>query len=328
MEYRAKAIDFGLWLDRNVNKVGYLIGTRGQTCTQAMINARLASTSYESYWPNIKRYASQWLGKVVADCMGVYEMFLNGGEYNKPLTTWRYSDVNTTAVYTLALSEGLPHGKITDLPQDVPYPIAVTFPGHVGFYHNGIVYQSSGHAFGLEKTDLMYIGHQAKPWEYWYYLPWLEYSAGSGGGSDDMLKRGDKGLAVTYWQKALMKWNPLALPRFGADSDFGGETETWTKNFQTAMKLSASGTVDTLTYSYMLNVLANITGSDSAIKIELDAAKLKITELQADLTKATDLVAKMTNDLIIMTDQRDEYLAYLQRLAENKRESDEILGDF
>lgn len=280
MEIRGKASDFGAFLDRSVGKVGYLIGTRGHLCTAELIQQKRAV--FTGYQTTIDKYAAQWIGKVVADCMGIYEMFMNGGEWDRPLTAWRYGDVSTGSVYSLALSEGLRNGAISTLPKDVPYPIAVTFPGHVGFYHNGLVYQSSGHAFGLEKTDLTYTGHQSQPWANWYYLPWLDY------GGETMLQKGDKGLSVTYWQKALLKWNPACLPKFGADSDFGGETLAATMAFQKAVGLSQSGLVDTLTYSHMLNYLSNVTAADPAIKAELDAAKLKIAGLTQDLAAANN----------------------------------------
>ena len=62
-----------------------------------------------------------------------------------------------------------------------------------------------------------------------------------------MLKRGAKGVSVTRYQKRLKDWNAKALPRFGADGDFGGETETWVKTFQAAQDLAATGTIDGLT---------------------------------------------------------------------------------
>lgn len=165
LEYRGKASDFGAFLDRNAYKVGYLIGTRGQTCTQSMIDYRLASDSYEQYWNTIRAYAPQWIGMVVADCMGLYEMFMNGGEWDKPLSSFKYSDVNTGLVYSMAKSEGLLNGLIDTLPKDYPYPIAIGYTGHVGFFFRGKVYQASGHRYGFEITELASTAHN-KAWQY------------------------------------------------------------------------------------------------------------------------------------------------------------------
>lgn len=42
---------------------------------------------------------------------------------------------------------------------------------------------------------------------------------------------GDKGADVKAWQVRLQNWNADALPRFGADGDFGDETREWTVRF-------------------------------------------------------------------------------------------------
>jgi peptidoglycan hydrolase-like protein with peptidoglycan-binding domain len=51
-----------------------------------------------------------------------------------------------------------------------------------------------------------------------------------------VLRKGSKGAAVTKWQKVLQGLNPSALPRYGADGDFGNETVDATK----AMQVSAN----------------------------------------------------------------------------------------
>ena len=66
------------------------------------------------------------------------------------------------------------------------------------------------------------------------------------------LKNGDRGEAVRRFQTALKGWNSSSLPRFGADGDFGGETEIWVRNFQSAMDLNVNGTIDGITGSLLL----------------------------------------------------------------------------
>lgn len=58
--------------------------------------------------------------------------------------------------------------------------------------------------------------------------------------SRDYITVGDKGAEVRSWQQDLQKWNSSALPRFGADGDFGAETAEWTVRFYDAVGLSAS----------------------------------------------------------------------------------------
>ena len=78
---------------------------------------------------------------------------------------------------------------------------------------------------------------------------------------EQMLKRGDKGNAVGRIQTALIAWDSKALPKFGADKDFGGETETWVKNYQGAANLDRTGIVDGLTGAFLLEYLADHAGA-------------------------------------------------------------------
>lgn len=61
------------------------------------------------------------------------------------------------------------------------------------------------------------------------------------------LSRGDHGSAVTAMQEALLKWDPTCLPRYGADGDFGGETEKALRAFQAAEGLPVTGVYDEAT---------------------------------------------------------------------------------
>lgn len=62
-----------------------------------------------------------------------------------------------------------------------------------------------------------------------------------------VLKRGDKGAAVLSMQNALLKWNADCLPKYGADADFGKETETALKAFQIGNELPVTGVLDAAT---------------------------------------------------------------------------------
>ena len=71
------------------------------------------------------------------------------------------------------------------------------------------------------------------------------------------LRNGDGGEAVRRFQTALKGWNRRSLPRFGADGDFGDETETWVRNFQSAHDLSVSGAIDGVTGALLLEYRAD-----------------------------------------------------------------------
>ena len=61
------------------------------------------------------------------------------------------------------------------------------------------------------------------------------------------LRRGDKGAAVMAMQRALLTWKPDCLPKYGADGDFGAETEAALKAYQNASGLSETGVYDAAT---------------------------------------------------------------------------------
>ena len=61
------------------------------------------------------------------------------------------------------------------------------------------------------------------------------------------MSKGDKGLNVKFLQTLLLKWNADCLPKYGADSDFGGETYEAIKEFQIQNALEATGSIDFMT---------------------------------------------------------------------------------
>ena len=78
---------------------------------------------------------------------------------------------------------------------------------------------------------------------------------------DDMaLRRNDTGIAVTRHQRALQAWNPEALPDFGADGDYGAETEAWVVKYQHAAQFDQTqdyeaGVIDGVTSSLLIENL-------------------------------------------------------------------------
>ena len=77
-------------------------------------------------------------------------------------------------------------------------------------------------------------------------------SNGSKAGKDDdpvtgELRRGDSGEAVRTMQQLLLKWDYACLPKYGADGDFGSETEQAVEDFQEMSKLPVTGIYDAAT---------------------------------------------------------------------------------
>lgn len=72
------------------------------------------------------------------------------------------------------------------------------------------------------------------------------------------VRPGDTGEAVRKFQLALRGWNSQALPRFGADGEYGNETESWVRNFQASQDVTVSGVIDGVTAALLLEYRADI----------------------------------------------------------------------
>ncbi len=64
---------------------------------------------------------------------------------------------------------------------------------------------------------------------------------------ENVLAKGAEGKAVKRFQEALLAWNAEALPKFGADGDYGDETVEWVEKYQTDAGLIPTGVIDGVT---------------------------------------------------------------------------------
>jgi len=249
----------------NINKAIYVWGGQGQVATEERI--RRMETSVD----NANR-AITLLNKRRAEGVDPILMFDCSGLIIWALQTMGLITYDTTADGLRRLC------KATSTPRVGDFCFKAFSDGranHVGIITRpGYVTEAKGRDYGVIETPMT-------GWVQYGVNPFIEEV-------DDVLKIGDKGLQVTYWQKALLKAG-YTLPRFGADSDFGGETEAATKAFQSKLVIPATGMVDTLTFATMCNVLQGITSIDPAVKAELDAAKLKIASIQVELNNTKSL---------------------------------------
>jgi peptidoglycan hydrolase-like protein with peptidoglycan-binding domain len=68
------------------------------------------------------------------------------------------------------------------------------------------------------------------------------------------LHRGDHGTAVEKVQRALLIWDAACLPEYGADGDFGEETEKALKAYQKAAELPVTGVYDEATRKALTSI--------------------------------------------------------------------------
>lgn len=329
-EMRRKARDFGPFLERTVGKVGYLNGTRGEICTRAMIDYRLGSIRFANYWDKMRLYAPQWIGMIVADCSGWYEMFMCGGDIGKPLTSFMYEDIETFYMQARAVEFGLPNDKIATLPRDCPYPIAVGYPGHVGFFYKGKVFQSAGHQPGTVVGTLESTVWN-KVWTDWYMLPFLDYEGWrpqgfiQQGGDEIMLSRNFTATAAVYDYQVAVKKLGYEVGKFtdmydkvtpnGLDGKYGETCEGITKQIQQKYGLPVTGNVDAATYGKVLQALVTLQPSVTGVPqatydgvvnqltaktSEVNTLNAKVTELQTATSSAVSQLNATNSKLVTL----------------------------
>ena len=83
------------------------------------------------------------------------------------------------------------------------------------------------------------------------------------------LCRGDKGDDVRAMQRELLKWDKNCLPKYGADGDFGSETESALKRFQTEKGLPVTGVYDKATQTALKGVgtLGNVRVTGNSVYV-------------------------------------------------------------
>lgn len=144
---------------------------------------------------------------------------------------------------------------------------------HVGVYMgDGIVVHSKGRDVGVVRESISKDG-----WNRYGRLKVLaQYIEESE--VEDVIKKGDKNENVRAWQKALLAVGQK-LPKYGADADFGSETENATKEFQGSVGLPKTGIVDAETAAAMWTKLLANAGNAAEIaelKAKINAAKMAL----------------------------------------------------
>ena len=176
-------------------------------------------------------------------------------------------DKGADSMFTYAKSKGADWGGIDTLPEVVG--LALYKDGHVGYYvGNGEAVEWKSFADGCVKTKVAGRG-----WTSWYRLPFLDYGDGVLQGSTDdespaetplgsrLLLDGSEGSDVRALQELLLSLG-YALPRYGADGNFGAETEAALRAFQVDAGLEADGKYGEKSHAAMMEATAD-GGKDS-----------------------------------------------------------------
>lgn len=107
---------------------------------------------------------------------------------------------------------------------------------HVGMYVGGKIVEAKGRAYGVVSSSV------SSSWNAFGRLPIKWDDEPKQYVLTRILKKGCKGDDVKELQKKLMSLG-YKLPKYGADGDFGKETDKYVRQFQVDKKLKADGIV-------------------------------------------------------------------------------------
>lgn len=200
-----------------------------------------------------KGYAWSGGGQAMLDAIGTDSAVPNKyGSNNCP-------DKGANSMFAYAKSKGMDWGAIGTLPEIVG--LALHKDGHVGYYiGNGYAVEWKGFSYGCVKTKV-----KGRGWTHWYKLPFIDYNDGANQVAPPvadvplgsrLLKRGMVGADVKALQELLMQLG-YALPKCGADGDFGTETEKAVIAFQKAEGLEPDGKYGDETHTALMDAVAD-----------------------------------------------------------------------
>ena len=159
-------------------------------------------------------------------------------------------------MFSWAKSKGADWGTIDTLPEIIG--VALHKDGHVGYYvGDGYAVEWKGFSYGCVKTKV-----KGRGWTHWYKLPFIDYNDGAAViapptnytlGSR-LLKKGMEGADVKAMQELLLQLG-YGLPKYGADGDFGSETEAAVLAFQKAEELEEDGKYGDKTHAALMDAV-------------------------------------------------------------------------
>jgi len=256
----------------------YWYGSVVYKCTESLRTRK--AEQYPSHYGSSRtaRYKDDIAKKkVCADCVGLIKgyQWTSGGigviesigtdnTFKSKYGNHGCPDKSANGMFTYAKSKGMAWGTIDTIPE-IP-GIAVRFDGHVGVYvGNGYVIEERGFSYGCVKTKL-----SGRKWLHWYQLPFIDYGDAfadvptSPGSSTTvvatlgsrLLKKGMVGQDVKALQELLIQLE-YDLSKYGADGDFGSETEAAVKSFQKKAGVKVDGKYGDETHKALMDAVAD-----------------------------------------------------------------------
>ena len=215
----------------------YIFGAAGQTCTPTYRQAVMKSKP--TYAEAIQRncpvlsgkqatcQGCKYNGRPAYDCRGLTRLAVKAVTGRPIMGAGATSQWNDN-------SNWAEKGLIKDRPDKpcIVFTQKGTTMSHTGICIGETAIHASGHNSGVIESPM--------PRSFTHYAVPVELYEGS---KPMPMKKGSKGVAVKALQTALISLG-YNLPRFGADGDYGNETETAVKAFQLAHSLPVDGVWD------------------------------------------------------------------------------------
>lgn len=152
------------------NNWGYVWGTFGNVLTPSLLEYKV-----QQYPDGVGKYRDfieqHYLGRRTADCIGLIKSY---GWFDAESGQIKYGshgvpDYNADQMYQDAVSKGVAHGEIADMPE-IP-GLVLWKKGHTGVYiGDGYAVEAMGTSKGVCKTEVAGRG-----WQAWYKLPYYDY---------------------------------------------------------------------------------------------------------------------------------------------------------
>ena len=248
------------WLREQARlKRPYWYGTYYNKCTEKLLNRK--AKQYPKHYtakrmPTYRKHIEA--GQIAGDCVnGAIKgaIWSELGKREPVYGSHECPDKSADGMFSYCKKIGMEWGTIDTMPDKIG--LAVRSSGHVGVYvGNGEVVEWRGFAYGCVVTKL-----KDRNWLHWYELPWIEYiSTGIVEGNygtlgSRLLKKGKKGEDVRTLQELLMQLE-YELPEYGADGDFGKETEEAVILFQAVAGVEVDGEYGPLTHAALMEELS------------------------------------------------------------------------
>lgn len=239
----------------------YWYGTTGKLCTESLLASK--KRQYPAHYTEdrmatYRRHIAE--GRMCADCINLIKgyMWLDEVSGVQKYASNGCPDTNADGMFAKAKEKG----DIATMP-DIP-GLIVRFSGHAGVYvGNGMVIEARGFKYGVVLTEL-----KKRPWTHWYKLHCMPYDANLTENTNvsllgtRTLRRGMKGEDVRRMQE-LLEADHIYLEQYGADGDYGEETEKAVRLFQVKYGLKADGIYGAMTHA-MLMAVSNPDDEDDA----------------------------------------------------------------